>query len=528
MAEDGKSPFKADWSLAGSDESIAAEATEKGRQFINENGWLDPSGAPSQQAVEEMTKQAQCELNDADEVFAEVAPLLRIAADDECARTFSIRADALRNMLAEMRADHPLKSMALSILLISRLRDLAERNDAFLIRGQSDLIDHVLTCALIVRNGANNAHLPKLPDAESVRWRKLEKGIFFAKVAGEFRYGPQVVHLLRADPGAVELVCIATSRDQRISLAELAAKNGCRHGVTGGFHLFAETNLHPAHRRGDPVGLIVTDGKVVSPPAIERTALIQDDKNHWHIRRIGLKGVTVGFGPSLKIAIRRVDPKIIKPGEPCAFTPTFGKKIPLSRRAWAASFVGVRVALVGVGEQLAIPDAGFVLAVDPGAGSPGLLESVRTGDEVSYSLPKIAGLGQIENAMAGGPRLLDNGKIEIDLAGDCFDGLVAPATFGGPTTVHRNFLPRMAAGICADYSLIAMAVEGRDPQNAVGMSLDDCARVLKRLGCVNAVNLDGGASKRLLADGVEMDIHADSDNVEKAPRAVRTAILWRK
>ncbi len=53
--------------------------------------------------------------------------------------------------------------------------------------------------------------------------------------------------------------------------------------------------------------------------------------------------------------------------------------------------------------------------------------------------------------------------------------------------------PRTAVGVTKDNRLIAVVVDGRTNESH-GMTIEEIASVMKALGCVNAMNLDGGGS----------------------------------
>jgi hypothetical protein len=67
----------------------------------------------------------------------------------------------------------------------------------------------------------------------------------------------------------------------------------------------------------------------------------------------------------------------------------------------------------------------------------------------------------------------------------------------GVPVLHTNKLrhPRTAVGLDRKGTrLVLLVVDGRKPGIAVGMSYDELARELLRLGCSRALNLDGGGS----------------------------------
>jgi len=63
-------------------------------------------------------------------------------------------------------------------------------------------------------------------------------------------------------------------------------------------------------------------------------------------------------------------------------------------------------------------------------------------------------------------------------------------------------------------------VDGRQPGTAVGMSHHELAEFMMRLGCTDALNMDGGGSSTLWYDGKV--INQPSDGV---PRAVGNALV---
>jgi hypothetical protein len=114
---------------------------------------------------------------------------------------------------------------------------------------------------------------------------------------------------------------------------------------------------------------------------------------------------------------------------------------------------------------------------------------------------------KVETAIGGGPVLLQNGDIAVSNNEEM--------RFGGKGIQDKH--PRTAMGYTADNKLIILVVEGRNP-NAGGATLVQEAQILKDLGCVEALNLDGGGSSCLLVNGKET-IRV-SDKTQRAVPAV--------
>jgi len=69
--------------------------------------------------------------------------------------------------------------------------------------------------------------------------------------------------------------------------------------------------------------------------------------------------------------------------------------------------------------------------------------------------------------------------------------------------------PRTAIGYTRNHRLVILVIQGRSPGIAEGATLDETAQILVDLGCVEAMNLDGGGSSCMLINGKETIQPAD-------------------
>jgi exopolysaccharide biosynthesis protein len=120
---------------------------------------------------------------------------------------------------------------------------------------------------------------------------------------------------------------------------------------------------------------------------------------------------------------------------------------------------------------------------------------------------------KMQTAIGGGPVLLQNGEIKITNNEEI--------RFAGKAINDKH--PRTAMGYTADNKLIILVVEGRNP-SAGGATLTQEAEILRDLGCVEALNLDGGGSSCLLVNGKETIRPSDKG----AQRAVPAVFIVRK
>lgn len=97
----------------------------------------------------------------------------------------------------------------------------------------------------------------------------------------------------------------------------------------------------------------------------------------------------------------------------------------------------------------------------------------------------------MQTAIGGGPVLIQDSQIRIS------------------SREERMFLnaeevkhPRTAIGYTRDH-LIVLVIQGRFPGIAEGAGLSQVATILQELGCIEAINLDGGGSSCMLIQGKE-------------------------
>jgi exopolysaccharide biosynthesis protein len=99
---------------------------------------------------------------------------------------------------------------------------------------------------------------------------------------------------------------------------------------------------------------------------------------------------------------------------------------------------------------------------------------------------------KMKTAIGGGPVLVQNAEVKISNNEE--------RKFGGRAALNRE--PRTAIGYTKDQRIIVWVCEGRS-DSAAGLSLIQEAEILKDLGCVEALNLDGGGSSCMLINGKE-------------------------
>ncbi|MCL2748417.1 MAG: phosphodiester glycosidase family protein, partial [Oscillospiraceae bacterium] len=111
-------------------------------------------------------------------------------------------------------------------------------------------------------------------------------------------------------------------------------------------------------------------------------------------------------------------------------------------------------------------------------------------------------VSRIDGLVAGTPLTIrvscaDNRLTDCPYAIGAYQRLLTGGTVA--SGLEAGKAPRTAVGVKADGSCVLYTVDGRQAGYSEGLTLTDVARRLRSLGCVDAVNLDGGGSTILSA-----------------------------
>jgi hypothetical protein len=171
------------------------------------------------------------------------------------------------------------------------------------------------------------------------------------------------------------------------------------------------------------------------------------------------------------------------------------------------------------------------IANDSEAFADPLFSSLKAGDHVSINID-VDGLPQenpalnfaefapspfasnsfISFAFGGRDEILQNGYFDESLTDEGHEK-------------EKN--PRTAVGIRPDGGVVFFSCDGKLPDKAEGLTLAELAEAMKSLGCVNALNLDGGGSSTVAADTPNgfVPVNIPKDGAE---RKISNALLFCK
>lgn len=137
--------------------------------------------------------------------------------------------------------------------------------------------------------------------------------------------------------------------------------------------------------------------------------------------------------------------------------------------------------IVEEGKSCAIPAGGMVLSLTeetPYESANTAIRAVKPGDKLSVSCAISSEWSDVAYACGGDEMLVMDGKAQTEFNLD----------------TAKSRAARTAVGLKADGTLVLYAIDGRQSGYSAGLTLPELAERLAELGCVTALNLDGGGS----------------------------------
>ena len=358
-------------------------------------------------------------------------------------------------------------------------------------------------------------HKHELHSCTSTQYNEFAPGFYHATLDDISKdFGPLHINILRINTNNVQMKCL-DARQKCTDLSTLAKNEGAYAGISGGFFLYSEPDIESPSKRTDPVGLLIEEGDIYNPPVFQRSSIFQKENSSIGIDKMGMEGVTCTFllesekdSMSLKLTIGQDNVRCVHRGDD-EFTV-------IQEDECAFQIIGRAITRLCLSptEKFPVPLAGFVLiftkSSHPNAIKVLLDDSLAM--SITYQLP--APCDSINSAMAGGPMFFsDESESHImDLPSEDFKKSAPPLTFSQDETHDHNLLPRMGVGLAkcsksGNDQLVCVAIDGRNLDRALGLTLQGTADLLRSLGCYKAMNLDGGSSKRMVIYYPQQKLH---------------------
>lgn len=312
--------------------------------------------------------------------------------------------------------------------------------------------------------------------------------------------GPLDVYVLQISPSdphwRVRPALAADTLHVRHSVAYICRQAGAVAGLNGGF--FAA--------QGPPVGLLVVDGEWISSPLLNRTILAASASGQVRLGRWTFSGRAHFEGRGF-LQVSAVNRNHTQPDEVVIYTRRWASSLPGDSRSTrlAVSQQGMVVIKETYGRPVEIPEGGYVMCARGRQAQA--LERIQLGETVRLELGTNPAWPELWWALEGGPRLLVDGEVRITSSEEGFRA-----------DVSSSCASRSAAGITKSGDLLLVAVESPGTERG-GVTLQELAGIMRKLGARQAINLDGGGSTTVVQDGRTIN------RVRSGPRLVSNALI---
>lgn len=251
----------------------------------------------------------------------------------------------------------------------------------------------------------------------------------------------------------------------------MIARNGGIAGVNGGFF----------HAYGQPSGLVVVDGKLLSSTLGEYPVLGCSSDGEFWLEHVSAKMTISIGGTELKIDAVNRQPQ---ENEAILFTQEYG-----TDNRFEEQCVNICISddIVKSIDATSLPARIFEnsIMITLTGDRMALAAEIRTGVKAEQHVEFYPQTLNVQNAYECGSWLVKDGKVVIKEK-DKWVGL----------TTNRD--PRTAIGIKANGTLIAVVVDGRQPGYSEGMTGRELGEFMISEGAINAAMLDGGASSTMI------------------------------
>ncbi|RZT22689.1 phosphodiester glycosidase family protein [Fictibacillus sp. BK138] len=379
--------------------------------------------------------------------------------------------------------------------------------------------------------------------AKIIKEELLSKGykdtkVIFTEEDGEPTTGPWTVNVLEIDPntfkGQISPIISNDKIPEKETLTSMSKRTNAIGGINGGYFVMGQKD----GTEGDLAGVSMVDGQLSSEAVNGRSSFIINDENNASISTVSTKVQLISSdGDKKEIDGLNRAPGLIRgcggigdnetnlpkhdftctdPSELIEFSSRFGIKTPSGDGAEAVINNKGIVTDIRESRGGTIPFGSTVVAGTV-ENADWIKEHLTTDEIVQVKKKVLANDSEFSidkgtGIINGGPRLLKNGKIDIPSTAEGFHQPDNPEFF---YQFGQRRHPRTVAGIKGDGTILLVTIDGRKPGYSVGANFKESAQLLKSLGAVDALNLDGGGSTTMTVH--QKMVSSPSDSTGERP-----------
>lgn len=242
-----------------------------------------------------------------------------------------------------------------------------------------------------------------------------------------------------------------------------------------------------------PLGAIRQNGQWISSPILNRGVVAWNEKGQFQMGRMQLQQSLKTSGGQ-QLAIVSLDSGYPQKGI-ARYTPTWGSTYtPILETEKIITVINDRVASTQTSssaKSFSIPKNGYLLILR----SFDVGNALATGTQLEITTATSPStFNAFPNILGAGPLLVSNGQVVLNAKAEQFR-----------PPFDTQAAPRSGIGQTTDGTILLAAAHNR--LGGPGPTLNEWALIMKKLGSVNALNLDGGSSTSLYLGGQLLDRH---------------------
>lgn len=281
---------------------------------------------------------------------------------------------------------------------------------------------------------------------------------------------------------------------------------------------------------GSPLGLIISNGKVLSPPLFNKAALLIDKNSKPDIQLVNSSnGFKLGIGDkTFELTNNHYNlknPEEIEKTDVCFYDLLFEENTFYSKNRIILRLSGNKIIEIIDGEENSeLYPVGLSISFNKKV----FPKNIEIGADLEFYFDAFKDIVQ---AVEAGPMLLNDGKTAINMELEGWKSPNSIKTQAARLDYTDMRGPKIAVGIDKEDHIFVLTINGRI-RESVGATHPDMAAILKKYGMIKAMGFDPGGSSTLVVDGETLNISPYNKNYEEniyalppEPRAVANAVL---
>ncbi len=309
------------------------------------------------------------------------------------------------------------------------------------------------------------------------------------------------VKYINSKPIKINIIEISTRVNPNLTIKPKTAEKSLHHKTTVRKMAQTENAIVAVNagyfkpQTGIPLGTLVIDGKVLTGPIYNRVGIGFFEKDGNISYAMDNTGIDIlAYTKSSTLKIDNINQPRMSINHTLMYTKDWGNISPPPPKNGYNMLISENHITKISANPIEINEDEIVVS-----SSKEKISNFAKDKEVYIDIDITGKLKNADHIIAAGPYLVKNSEIFVDIKKQKFEAIAG-----------KN--PRSAIGYTKDGNLVIVTIDGRE-KASVGMTLNELAILMKKIGCIDAMNFDGGSSSALY---VKNRIVNDATNKEGA------------